>query len=82
MVATTVAARGLQIPNVTHVIHYDLPTDIDDHDHRIGRTGRGWTLPRLVLIHSIKSVMQQYRKSPYKRSGFVESLTFVNQTKG
>ncbi|KJZ80439.1 ATP-dependent RNA helicase DED1 [Hirsutella minnesotensis 3608] len=40
MVATAVAARGLDIPNVTHVINYDLPTDIDDYVHRIGRTGR------------------------------------------
>ncbi|KAG0298585.1 DEAD-box ATP-dependent RNA helicase, partial [Linnemannia gamsii] len=40
MVATAVAARGLDIPNVTHVISYDLPTDIDDYVHRIGRTGR------------------------------------------
>ncbi|KAM5373789.1 hypothetical protein ACJZ2D_006859 [Fusarium nematophilum] len=31
---------GLDIPNVTHVINYDLPTDIDDYVHRIGRTGR------------------------------------------
>lgn len=40
MVATDVAARGLDIPNVTHVINYDLPNDIDDYVHRIGRTGR------------------------------------------
>lgn len=40
LVATAVAARGLDIPNVTHVISYDLPKDIDDYVHRIGRTGR------------------------------------------
>lgn len=40
MVATAVAARGLDIPNVTHVINYDLPSEIDDYVHRIGRTGR------------------------------------------
>ncbi|KAG8770919.1 DEAD-box ATP-dependent RNA helicase [Ceratobasidium sp. 428] len=40
MVATAVAARGLDIPNVTHVVNYDLPSDIDDYVHRIGRTGR------------------------------------------
>ncbi|KAH8763944.1 ATP-dependent RNA helicase ded1 [Hyaloscypha sp. PMI_1271] len=40
LVATAVAARGLDIPNVLHVVNYDLPTDIDDYVHRIGRTGR------------------------------------------
>ncbi|KAI8510338.1 ATP-dependent RNA helicase ddx3x [Branchiostoma belcheri] len=40
LVATAVAARGLDIPNVKHVINFDLPSDIDEYVHRIGRTGR------------------------------------------
>ncbi|CAH8468289.1 unnamed protein product [Schistosoma rodhaini] len=40
LVATAVAARGLDIPNVKHVINYDLPSDIEEYVHRIGRTGR------------------------------------------
>jgi len=40
LVATDVAARGLDIPNVMWVIQYDLPSSIDDYVHRIGRTGR------------------------------------------
>lgn len=40
LVATDVAARGLDIPNVTHVINYDAPENFADYVHRIGRTGR------------------------------------------
>jgi superfamily II DNA/RNA helicase len=40
LVATNVAARGLDIPNVSHVINYDLPEDVDTYVHRIGRTAR------------------------------------------
>lgn len=40
LVATDVAARGLDIPDVSHVINYDMPAKIENYCHRIGRTGR------------------------------------------
>jgi len=40
LISLQVAARGLDIPNVKHVINFDLPSDVDEYVHRIGRTGR------------------------------------------
>ena len=41
LIATDVAARGLHVDDITHVINYELPENYDDYIHRIGRTGRG-----------------------------------------
>jgi|GEM_PF-630900 len=52
LVATDVAARGLDISNVLYVINYDMPGNIDDYVHRIGRTGRaGNTGTAISLIN-------------------------------
>jgi ATP-dependent RNA helicase DeaD len=51
LVATDVAARGLDIPDVSHIINYDLPLDAESYVHRIGRTGRaGATGEALTLV--------------------------------
>jgi superfamily II DNA/RNA helicase len=41
LVATDVAARGLDVKDISHVINYDKPNNYEDYIHRIGRTGRG-----------------------------------------
>ncbi len=50
LVATDVAARGIDIPNVSHVINYDTPRIYQDYCHRIGRTGRAGKLGRSITF--------------------------------
>ncbi|KAK7278800.1 hypothetical protein RJT34_23836 [Clitoria ternatea] len=68
LVATDVAARGLDIPRVAHVVNFDLPNDIDDYVHRIGRTGRAGKMglataffneSNLSLAKSLADLMQE-----------------------
>ncbi|XP_061345286.1 DEAD-box ATP-dependent RNA helicase 52B-like [Gastrolobium bilobum] len=56
LVATDVASRGLDIPHVAHVINFDLPRDIDDYVHRIGRTGRAGKSGLATAFFSIKNI--------------------------
>ena len=52
-----VAARGLDIANVKHVINFDLPGDIEEYVHRIGRTGRVGNLGNeSQMVHFLQSV--------------------------
>ncbi len=52
LVATDVAARGIDVPGITHVFNYDLPKFAEDYVHRIGRTGRaGRTGTAVSLVH-------------------------------
>ncbi|XP_049850298.1 uncharacterized protein LOC126322416 [Schistocerca gregaria] len=55
LTATEVAARGLDIENVGHVINYDLPKNIDDYVHRIGRTGRAGNVGLATAFYNSKS---------------------------
>lgn len=50
LIATDVAARGLDIPNVSHVINYDLPSTYEDYIHRIGRTGRAGKIGKALTF--------------------------------
>ena len=50
LVASDVAARGLDIPNVSHVYNFDVPTNAEDYVHRIGRTGRAGRNGKALMI--------------------------------
>ena len=52
LVATDVAARGIDIPNVSHVINFDQPSTYDDYIHRIGRTGRAGNVGKALTFVS------------------------------
>lgn len=58
LVATDVAARGLDVDSLTHVINYGLPDDIESYTHRSGRTGRAgkqeFRLPLLICAKRVK----------------------------
>ena len=69
--ATDVAARGLDIPDVTHVFNYDLPRTADTYLHRIGRTGRAGrkgTAISLVEAHdnTLLGKISRYINEPLK----------------
>ena len=50
--ASDVAARGLDVPSVSHVFNYDVPSHSEDYVHRIGRTGRAGRKGKTVMLVS------------------------------
>ncbi len=70
LVASDVAARGLDIPDVSHVFNYDVPHHADDYVHRIGRTGRAGKLGDTFMIvtpadaRSLDKVLKLIGKTP------------------
>jgi ATP-dependent RNA helicase DeaD len=69
IVATDVAARGLDVERVSHVINYDVPTDSESYVHRIGRTGRAGRKGEAILFvmprerHMLKIIERATRQS-------------------
>ncbi|KAF2644180.1 DEAD-domain-containing protein, partial [Massarina eburnea CBS 473.64] len=80
LVATAVAARGLDINNVTHVVNYDLPTDIDDYVHRIGRTGRAGNTGISTAFFNrgnrgvVRDLIDLLKEANQEVPGFLESI--------
>lgn len=69
LIATDVAARGLDIPNVDLVVHYDPPQDSESFLHRSGRTGRAGNKGRAIVMHTpsetkaLGMILQQVSKA-------------------
>ena len=85
LVATDVAARGIDVEDISHVINYDLPQDIESYVHRIGRTGRAnkegiaysLVTPREYMM--LKQI-EKYTKSKIKRKE-IPTIDEIFQTK-
>jgi len=58
LVATDVAARGIDVVDLTHIINYNLPDDIENYTHRSGRTGRAGKTGISIVIVNIKEVFR------------------------
>src|SRR5581483_1825933 len=78
LVATDVAARGLDIDHLTHVVNYDVPTDPDAYVHRIGRVGRaGREGVAITLVEPRQHRLLKTIEKATKQKISVESLPTV-----
>ncbi|XP_030613701.1 DEAD-box helicase 3 X-linked a isoform X7 [Archocentrus centrarchus] len=87
LVATAVAARGLDICNVKHVINFDLPSDIEEYVHRIGRTGRVGNLGLATSFFNdknsniTKDLLDILVEAKQEVPSWLESLAYEHQHK-
>ena len=85
LVATDVAARGLDVPRVTHVFNYDLPDGSESYIHRVGRTGRaGRTGEAIIfLTHAQRGKLRYIEKATRQKIEMVDrpSASQINQVR-
>ncbi|XP_026684744.1 DEAD-box ATP-dependent RNA helicase 20-like [Diaphorina citri] len=79
-VATDVASRGLDVPDLTHVINYDFPSHIEEYVHRVGRTGRAGKSGESITLMTRKDWSHAHEIIPILEEGGHElNLLMLNQ---
>jgi len=82
LVATDVASRGLDFPNVSYVFNFDMPKNIEDYIHRIGRTGRVGNKGKAISFYNNnnkqigQALVNELKKSNQKIPEFLEEFDF------
>lgn len=82
------AARGLDIPNVKHVINFDMPSDVEEYVHRIGRTGRMGNLGLATSFFNeknrnlTKDLVELIVESNQELPGWLEALAMESRSYG
>ena len=74
LVATDVAARGIDVPTITHVINYDLPKQAEDYVHRIGRTGRAGRTGLAISFADAREYMLVHKIERYLKRQLPEAV--------
>ncbi|HJV06643.1 MAG TPA: DEAD/DEAH box helicase [Chromobacteriaceae bacterium] len=74
LVATDVAARGIDVPTITHVVNFDLPKQAEDYVHRIGRTGRAGRDGTAITLAESKEFHKVRRIEQYLKRQIVEAV--------
>lgn len=78
LIATDVAARGIDVSDITHVFHYNLPQDIENYTHRSGRTGRaGKTGMSIAILNT-----REARQVPYIERTMGSKMTYIQVPSG
>ena len=82
LVATDVASRGLDFPNVSYVFNYDMPKNIEDYIHRIGRTGRVGNKGKAISFYNEnnkqigEALVKELKKANQKIPDFLEEFNY------
>ena len=82
LVATDVASRGLDFPNVSYVFNFDMPKNIEDYIHRIGRTGRVGNKGKAISFYNIKNkqigfdLVKELKKANQKIPDFLQEFNY------